>query len=110
MYPNASTARPAGHLCGGSPQDTGNKARYVARLRRMEGQAQGIARMFNREQYCLDILTQVSALSAALRSLGLGLVDDHMKYCVLGAVRQDPRTVETLLREVSEAIARLRCG
>ena len=57
------------------------KDRYKARLKRIEGQVRGIHRMIDEEQYCIDILTQVSAINSALRNVALGLLDDHMRHC-----------------------------
>ena len=59
-----------------------DKSRYLARLKRIEGQARGIHRMVEEEQYCIDILTQISALTSALEGVALGLLDDHLKHCV----------------------------
>src|SRR5690625_1602381 len=83
-----------------------DKDRYLARLKRIEGQARGIHRMVDEEQYCIDILTQVSALTSALRGVALGLLDDHLKHCV-GAAQLDEEGAEEKLAEASEAIARL---
>ena len=60
-----------------------DKDRYLARLKRIEGQARGLHSMVDEEQYCIDILTQISAVNAALRSVALGLLDDHMKHLSL---------------------------
>jgi len=81
-----------------------NKDGYLARLRRIEGQARGLQKMVAEEQYCIDILTQVSAMTKALQSVALGLLDDHLGHCVVGA-EGDER--EGKLREASDAIARL---
>ena len=59
---------------------------YLKRLRRIEGQARGLQRMVEEEQYCIDILTQVSAMTKALQSVALGLLDDHLGHCVVDAV------------------------
>ncbi|MBP2217087.1 metal-sensitive transcriptional regulator [Arthrobacter sp. CAN_C5] len=83
-----------------------DKDRYLARMKRIEGQARGIARMVDEEQYCIDILTQVSALTAALRGVALGLLDDHMKHCVLDAARLNPKAADAKMQEASEAVAR----
>ena len=80
---------------------------YLKRLRRIEGQARGLQRMVEDEKYCIDILTQVSAMTKALQSVALGLLDDHMSHCVVDAARQGGEEQETKLREASEAIARL---
>lgn len=53
-----------------------------ARLRKIEGQVRGLQRMVEEDQYCLDILTQVSSAVAALRAVGMGLLDDHVRHCV----------------------------
>ncbi len=83
-----------------------DKDRYLARLKRIEGQARGIARMVDEEQYCIDILTQISALTAALRGVALGLLDDHMKHCVLDAAQLSGDAGEAKMQEATEAIAR----
>jgi CsoR family transcriptional regulator, copper-sensing transcriptional repressor len=80
---------------------------YLKRLRRIEGQARGLQRMVEEEQYCIDILTQVAAMTKALQSVALGLLDDHMAHCVADAARQGGDEAETKLKEASDAIARL---
>ena len=84
-----------------------DKAKYLARLKRIEGQARGISRMVDEEQYCVDILTQISAVTKALESVALGLLDDHMKHCVLDAAKNGGPEAEQKLAEASQAIARL---
>lgn len=80
---------------------------YLKRLRRIEGQARGIQRMVEDEQYCIDILTQISAMTKALQSVALGLLDDHLGHCVADATRAGGPEAEDKLREASAAIARL---
>ena len=80
---------------------------YLKRLRRIEGQARGLQRMVEEEQYCIDILTQVSAMTKALQSVALGLLDDHMAHCVADAARRGGPEADAKLREAGEAIARL---
>ena len=80
---------------------------YLRRLRRIEGQARGLQRMVEEEQYCIDILTQVSAMTKALQSVALGLLDDHVAHCVVDAVREGGSEAEIKLKEASDAIARL---
>src|SRR5215212_7303110 len=58
---------------------------YLKRLRRIEGQARGLQRMVEEEKYCIDILTQVSAMTKALQSVALGLIDEHIAHCVSDA-------------------------
>ncbi|TFV79379.1 metal-sensitive transcriptional regulator [Blastococcus sp. CT_GayMR19] len=80
---------------------------YLKRLRRIEGQARGLQRMVEDEKYCIDILTQVSAMTKALQSVALGLLEEHMSHCVVGAAAAGGPEAEQKLREASEAIARL---
>jgi len=84
-----------------------DKPRYLNRLKRIEGQARGISRMVDEDVYCIDILTQISALTSALRNVGLGLLDDHMKHCVLDAAQLGEDAAEAKLKEASDAIGRL---
>jgi CsoR family transcriptional regulator, copper-sensing transcriptional repressor len=80
---------------------------YLKRLRRIEGQARGLQRMVEDEKYCIDILTQVSAMTKALQSVALGLLDDHLGHCVAGAAAAGGPEADAKIREASEAIARL---
>ena len=84
-----------------------NKDDYLKRLRRIEGQARGLQRMVEEEKYCIDILTQVSAMTKALQSVALGLLDEHIAHCVADAVRDGGPEAEAKLREANDAIARL---
>ena len=74
----------------------------VNRLRRIEGQVRGIQRMVEDERYCIDILTQISAVQAALDKVALGLLDDHARHCVVGADDAEAKT-----EELMAAVARL---
>ena len=60
-----------------------NKDNYTKRLRRIEGQVRGVAKMIDDEKYCIDILTQISAVNSALQSVALGLLDEHLNHCVI---------------------------
>ncbi|MBM9465146.1 metal-sensitive transcriptional regulator [Aeromicrobium sp. YIM 150415] len=84
-----------------------DKARYLARLKRIEGQARGIHRMIDEDTYCIDILTQISALTSALENVALGLLDDHLKHCVVDAAKAGGPEAEQKIKEASAAIARL---
>jgi DNA-binding FrmR family transcriptional regulator len=84
-----------------------SKDDYLKRLRRIEGQARGLQRMVEEEQYCIDILTQVSAMTKALQSVALGLLDEHLKHCVVDAAKQGGDEADEKLAEASAAIARL---
>ena len=82
------------------------KDRYLARLKRIEGQTRGIHRMIDENAYCIDILTQISAVNAALKSVALGLLDDHLEHCVANAIKGG-QEAEGKIKEASAAIARL---
>jgi DNA-binding FrmR family transcriptional regulator len=84
-----------------------SKEAYLRRLRRIEGQARGLQRMVEADKYCIDILTQVSAMTSALQSVALGLLDDHLNHCVLDAAAAGGPEADEKLKEASEAIARL---
>ena len=77
------------------------------RLRRIEGQVRGLQRMVEEDQYCIDILTQVSAATRALQSVALGLMEDHLGHCVTQAAAEGGDTAAAKVREASDAIARL---
>lgn len=84
-----------------------DKDRYLARLKRIEGQARGIHRMVDEDTYCIDILTQISALTSALENVALGLLEDHLKHCVVDAAQQGGPEAEAKIKEATEAITRL---
>ncbi len=83
------------------------KEDYLRRLRRIEGQARGLQRMVEEEKYCIDILTQVSAVTKALQSVALGLLDEHLTHCVVEAAVAGGSEADAKVKEASEAIARL---
>jgi len=85
----------------------GNKDDYLKRLRRIEGQARGLQRMVEEEKYCIDILTQVSAMTKALQSVALKLLDEHLGHCVVEAAAAGGPEGDHKVKEASEAIARL---
>jgi DNA-binding FrmR family transcriptional regulator len=84
-----------------------SKDNYTKRLRRIEGQVRGIAKMIDEDKYCIDILTQISAVNSALQSVALGLLDEHLNHCVSHAVAEGGEEAEKKLAEASAAIARL---
>ncbi|MEO8475968.1 MAG: metal-sensitive transcriptional regulator [Actinomycetota bacterium] len=65
-----------------------NKKDLQDRLRRIEGQVRGLQRMVEEDKYCIDILTQVSSVQAALKAVGLGLLDDHVRHCVRESIEK----------------------
>jgi DNA-binding FrmR family transcriptional regulator len=85
----------------------GTKGEYLKRLRRIEGQARGLQRMVEEEQYCIDILTQVSAMTKALQAVSLSLLEEHLNHCVLEAAKTGGPEAEVKLKEASDAIGRL---
>ena len=84
-----------------------NKAAYLARLRRIEGQVRGLQRMVDEDTYCIDVLTQVSATTRALESVALKLLDEHLAHCVVDAARTGGDEADVKVREATDAIARL---
>ena len=85
----------------------GRQEDYLRRLRRIEGQVRGLQKMVEEEQYCIDILTQISATTSALQSVALGLLDEHLSHCVIRAAASGGPEAEVKLQEASTAIARL---
>jgi DNA-binding FrmR family transcriptional regulator len=83
------------------------KEDYSKRLRRIEGQVRGIARMIDEDKYCIDVLTQISAVNSALQSVALGLLDEHLRHCVSNAVAGGGEDAPAKIAEASAAIARL---
>lgn len=83
------------------------KEDYAKRLRRIEGQVRGIAKMIDEDKYCIDILTQISAVGSALQSVALGLLAEHLSHCVTDAVAAGGDDADAKLAEASAAIARL---
>jgi CsoR family transcriptional regulator, copper-sensing transcriptional repressor len=83
------------------------KDNYAKRLRRIEGQVRGIAKMIEDDQYCIDVLTQISAVNSAMRAVALSLLDEHLGHCVTRAVTEGGNQAEEKLAEASAAIARL---
>jgi CsoR family transcriptional regulator, copper-sensing transcriptional repressor len=89
------------------PGYTHDKDPLLRRMRRIEGQVRGIARMIESDQYCIDVLTQVSAVNRALEAVALGLLDEHLKHCVTEAVAAGGQIADDKVAEASAAIARL---
>ncbi|MGH3391706.1 MAG: metal-sensitive transcriptional regulator [Actinomadura sp.] len=84
---------------------TATKEQLHSRLRRIEGQVRGVQGMVEEDRYCIDVLTQISAIQAALDKVALGLLDDHVRHCVTQAAAEG-RTVE-MTTEMMAAIGRL---
>jgi DNA-binding FrmR family transcriptional regulator len=86
---------------------TGSKDEYLKRLRRIEGQVRGLQRMVEEDTYCIDVLTQVAAVTKALQAVSLGLLEDHVAHCVVDAARTSDDDAQEKVREAADAIARL---
>jgi DNA-binding FrmR family transcriptional regulator len=84
-----------------------HKDDYRNRLRRIEGQVRGLQRMIEQDEYCIDVLTQIASVSKALQSVGLGLLDEHLRHCVRGAAEADESEGEAKVHEAVQAIERL---
>ena len=80
---------------------------YLKRLRRIEGQARGLQRMVDEESYCIDILTQVTAMTKALQAVSLGLLEEHMNHCVINAAQESDEAGQVKVREAMDAVTRL---
>ncbi|WP_298605612.1 metal-sensitive transcriptional regulator [uncultured Rothia sp.] len=106
-----------GACCGGESPEAqygyaSTKEAHLKRLRRIEGQVRGIARMVDEDKYCIDILTQVAAVSKALHAVSLNLLEEHIGHCVTGAAVEsertgDPTIAEAKVKEATAAISRL---
>src|SRR6266513_2155980 len=84
---------------------TATKDQLLTRLRRIEGQVRGVEGMVEDDRYCIDVLTQISAIQAALDKVALGLLDDHAHHCVVGAGTAEDRDAKTA--EMMAAVGRL---
>ena len=101
--------------CGCGAQDSGRKAlavdadikdRNLKRLRRIEGQVRGLQKMVEEDRYCADILTQVSSVHEALRSVGRELLRNHLKHCASTAIRSSDAEAEAMYDELVEMMHR----
>ena len=90
------------------PGYTQSKDEYLTRLRRVEGQVRGLQRMVEQDTYCIDVLTQVAAVTKAIQAVSLGLLEDHLAHCVMDAAREPESEVAAAkVREATDAVARL---
>ncbi len=85
-----------------------NKQDLQARLRKIEGQIRGLQRMVEQDKYCIDIITQLNSATAALKAVGLGLLDEHVRHCVKESIEQGAgdQKVEELLSAVARFAGR----
>ena len=86
---------------------TQDKDAYAKRLRRIEGQVRGLQRMVEQDVYCIDVLTQVSAVTRALQAVALGLLEDHLSHCVASAIEEGGPGAQAKVQEAAAAISRL---
>ena len=80
---------------------------YLKRLRRIEGQVRGLQRLIDEDTYCIDLLTQISAVTKALQSVAVGLLDEHVRHCVRDAANESPGRADAMIEEATRAIERL---
>ena len=85
---------------------TATKDQLLARLARVEGQVRGVSRMVDEDRYCIDVLTQISAIQAALDKVALGVLDDHARHCLLGE-GEGPKDSAAQADELMGAVGRL---
>jgi DNA-binding FrmR family transcriptional regulator len=97
-----TTSEPA-DSCHHSDSYAADKGRLLSRLARVEGQIRGVARMIEDDRYCVDILTQISAINSSMQNIGLLLLEDHIRGCVVSAEGDE---LEDRLDELNKAIAR----
>jgi len=112
-YAPAVESSASGETCGACgcnhPQHgyLGHKDMHLRRLKRIEGKVRGLERMVDEEKYCIGILTQVSAVTSALKSVSLELLAEHMSHCVARAAQAGGQEAEDKIAEANQAIARL---
>jgi DNA-binding FrmR family transcriptional regulator len=106
VHPLRLTDTPWGYILTGveTPGYIENKDALTKRMRRISGQVGGVERMIGEERYCIDILTQISAIQAALDKVAVGVLDDHVRHCVAGA---DESARDEKTAEMMAAVARL---
>jgi DNA-binding FrmR family transcriptional regulator len=84
-----------------------DKDKVLSRLRRVEGQIRGLQRMVDEDQYCIDVLTQISAATKALQAVAIELLEDHLQHCVSDALAAGGAEADLKVKEASAAIGRL---
>ncbi|MEP7114283.1 MAG: metal-sensitive transcriptional regulator [Ilumatobacteraceae bacterium] len=84
-----------------------HRTEYVHRLQRIEGQVRGLKRMIENDEYCIDVLTQISSVTAALQGVGIGLVDEHLRHCVMEAAIEGDAKRDITITEAVRAVERL---
>ena len=105
--PASGLAAPADTPSEASHGYLGTKTKYQTALRRIEGQVRGLQRMVDEEKYCIDVLTQISAVTGALQKVALGMLEEHLSHCVVRAAQVGGEEAQLKVQEASDAIARL---
>lgn len=110
--PEAITSDSCDCCAEGNHGYSSNKEVYLKRLRRIEGQVRGIQRMVEEDKYCIDILTQISAINKAMHAVSIGLLEEHIGHCVANAAAESHETgdrsiVDNKVTEATAAISRL---
>jgi DNA-binding FrmR family transcriptional regulator len=90
----------------GVPGYSERRKNHLRRLHKIEGQVRGITRMVEEDRYCIDVLTQVSAVTRALQEVAMGLLDDHLRHCVVDAARSDSADAQIKLDELTTTLRR----
>lgn len=103
IKPDTTPATEPCDACHHSDSYAEDKSRLLSRLARVEGQIRGVARMIEDDRYCVDILTQISAINSSMQNIGLLLLQDHIRGCVVSAEGDE---LEDRLDELNKAIAR----
>ncbi len=91
----------------GTPGYSDDKQQLLSRLRRIEGQVRGLQRLIDEDTYCIDVLTQVAAVTKALQGVGLQLLEGHLGHCVAGAAAGHAANTDELVHEATKAVERL---
>ena len=86
---------------------TMEKGEYLTRLRKIEGQVRGLQRMIENDDYCIDVITQIGSATSALTSVAVGLLDQHVRTCVVTSAKSSDEERDARLTEASRAIERL---
>lgn len=103
---------PPGTCCADATADQSrgyetDKASYLRRMRRIEGQVRGIEKMIDDDKYCIDVLTQISATTSALQAVAMALLQDHLSHCVVRAAQAGGDEATEKIEEAAAAIKRL---
>jgi DNA-binding FrmR family transcriptional regulator len=99
-------AEPTEQVSPAAPGYAQHRANQLSRLHKIEGQVRGVTRMVDQDRYCIDVLTQITAVTRALQEVALGLLDDHIRNCVVDATRTSSAEGEAKLDELTHTLRR----